>query len=101
MLCIILDENGLQRVPQYPVQILQSLLPHTFPIHHSRSKETDAHLPSLGGSGQLGLSAGLVGAPLLEQGLRDGDLLQSFLSVSYFFFLPENNAGHRDRVIIG
>lgn len=32
-------------------------------------------LPSLSGSSQLGLSAGLVGAPLLEQGLRDGDLL--------------------------
>lgn len=23
-----------------------------------------------------------------------------FLSVSYFYFLPENNVGHRDRVII-
>lgn len=82
---------GSKRVPQYPAQILQSLfqslLPNNFSIRHDKSKEMDAHLPSLGGSSQLGLSAGLVGAPLLEQGLRDGDLLQSF-PVSLLFLLP-------------
>lgn len=80
-----------KRAPQYPVQILrflpQSLLPNISPIRHDRIKETDAHLPSLGSSSQLGLSAGLVGAPLLEQGLRDGDLLQSF-PVSLLFLFP-------------
>lgn len=82
---------GSKRVPQYPAQILQSLfqslLPNNFPIRHDESKKMDAHLPSLGGSSQLGLSAGLVGASLLEQGLRDGDLLQKF-PVSLLFLLP-------------
>lgn len=78
---------GSKRAPQYPAQILQSLLSNNSPIRHDKCKEMDAHLPSLGGSSQLGLSAGLVGAPLLEQGLRDGDLLQSF-PVSLLFPLP-------------
>lgn len=82
---------GSKRAPQYPAQILQSLfqslLPNNSPIRHDKSKEMDAHLPSLGGGSQLGLSAGLVGAPLLEQGLRDGDLLQSF-PVSLLSLLP-------------
>lgn len=89
--CIILDVDGLQKSstvssPNSSIPF-QSLLPNNSPIRNDKSKEMDAHLPSLGGSSQLGLSAGLVGAPLLEQGLRDGDLLQSF-RVSLLFLLP-------------
>lgn len=89
--CIILDVDGLQKSytvssPNSSIRF-QSLLPNNFPIRHDESREMDAHLPSLGGSSQLGLSAGLVGAPLLEQGLRDGDLLQKF-PVSLLFLLP-------------
>lgn len=37
---------------------------------------TKAHLSGLSGSSELGLSGSLVGSPLLEEGLRDGDLLK-------------------------
>lgn len=44
--------------------------------HEGRLRETTAHLSSLGGSGELGLSGSLVGSSLLEESLRDGDLLK-------------------------